>query len=81
MRITYAAKGMIEWQMALDVKGAIVRICFTGGSMGTNGVIPAKYVTENEVMQRLIESTKEFKSGRIFVYSKVKVRKDEKGSA
>lgn len=68
MKKTYAARGMLDWQMALNIKGAIVRICFSGGSMGSNGVVPAKYTTDNDVIQYLIEHTKEFKSGRIYVW-------------
>ena len=68
MKKTYAARGMLDWQMALNIKGAIVRICFSGGSMGSNGVVPAKYTTDNDVIQYLIEHTKEFKSGRISVW-------------
>ena len=67
-RKTYAARGMLDWQMALNVGGALLRIRFSGGSMGSNGVIPAKYITDNEVIQHLIEESREFKSGRIFLY-------------
>lgn len=64
---TYAARGMLDWQMALDIKGAIVKIRFSGGSMGPNGVIPARYPTENEAIQKIIENTREYRTGRIFL--------------
>lgn len=67
---TYAARGLIEWQMALNICGALIRLSFTGGTMGSNGVIPAKYTTENEVLQTLIEQSPHFTSGRIFLYRK-----------
>ena len=67
MTKTYAARGMIDWQWALNVNGAIFKIWFTGGSMGSNGVIPAKYTTDNEVIQTIIEKTKEYKSNRIIL--------------
>ncbi|MCH5227309.1 MAG: hypothetical protein J1F16_05775 [Muribaculaceae bacterium] len=66
---TYAARGLLDWQMALNVAGAIIRICFTGGSMGSNGVIPAKYTTDNPAMQAIIEKTRSFTSGKIYIYS------------
>ena len=69
IRKTYAARGMIDWQMALNIKGAIIKICFSGGSMGSNGVIPAKYVTDNEVIQYLIEQCPEYEAGRIYLIS------------
>lgn len=68
MKKTYAARGLLDWQMALNVGGAIIRIAFSGGTMGSNGVIPAKYTTDNIAIQRIIENTKEYKSGKIFVY-------------
>lgn len=75
---TYAARGLLDWQLALNVGGAIIRICFSGGSMGSNGVVPAKYVTENPAIQRIIEETDQYKSGRIFVYSAEKEGSSEK---
>lgn len=75
IRKTYAARGMIDWQMALNIKGAVIKICFSGGSMGSNGVIPAKYTTENEVIQHLLEKSDEYKNGRIILISEEWVEK------
>lgn len=75
IRKTYAARGMIDWQMALNIKGAVIKICFSGGSMGSNGVIPAKYTTENEVIQHLLEKSDEYKNGRILLISEEWVEK------
>lgn len=66
MKETYCARGLLDWQMALNVGGAIIKICFSGGSMGTNGVIPARYITDNEAIQKIIEDTKYYKSGKIY---------------
>lgn len=68
MKKTYAARGLLDWQMALNVGGAIIRICFSGGSMGTNGVIPAKYTTDNPAIQRIIENSPQFLDQRIILY-------------
>lgn len=73
---TYAARGMIDWQMAINVKGAIIKIPFTGGSMGSNGVIPAKFTTDNPVIQQLLEKSKVFKTHRIVLYSVEKPKKE-----
>lgn len=70
MTTTYAAKGLLDFQMALNVNGAVIRLCFSGGSMGSNGVIPAKYTTDNEAIQKMIEKSPQFKNGRIYLYSK-----------
>ena len=76
---TYAARGLLDWQFALNVSGAIIRICFCGGSMGSNGVLPAKYTTDNEAIQKIIENTEQFKRGKIFLYhiQKVEEKKTE----
>lgn len=76
MRKTYAARGLLDWQMALNIGGAIIRICFSGGSMGSNGVIPAKYTTDNEAIQKMIEATPAFVCGKIFIYQKCRLDKD-----
>lgn len=44
--------------------------------MGTNGVLPAKYVTENEAIQKIIEDTPHFTSGRIFLLKSEAIRKE-----
>ena len=79
---TYAARGLLEFQMALTGSGAILRICFSGGSMGFNGVVAAKYTTDNPAIQRMIESSDHFKDGRVYLYSSEEVKKkrdDSKG--
>lgn len=68
-KVTYAARGLLEWQMALNVGGAIIKILFSGGTMGSNGVVPAKYSTDNEAIQKMIEQSPAFKSNRIFIYN------------
>lgn len=75
---TYAARGLLDWQLALNVSGAIIRLWFTGGSMGSCGVLPAKYTTDNPAVQRLIEESDHFKSGRIYIYYVEEEEKEEK---
>lgn len=69
MKKTYAARGLLDFHMALDVHGAIIRLYFSGGSMGTNGVVPAKYTTDNEALQKLIEHSPQFESNRIYLHT------------
>ena len=66
VRKTYAVRGLIEWQMTLDVAGALLRINFTGGSMGTNGVRPARFTTTNPALQKLIEKSRHFSEGKVY---------------
>lgn len=77
MKKTYAVRGLIEWQMALNAGGLTLKICFTGGRMGLNGVVPAKYTTESPAIQKMIEATEYFRQGRIFVYE-AEIRKIDK---
>lgn len=69
---TYAARGLLDFRMALNAGGAIIRIVFSGGMMGANGVVSAKYTTDNPAIQRLIEASPQFKSHRIFLFSEKK---------
>lgn len=66
---TYAARGLLDFNTALDMAGAIMRISFTGGYMGQTGVISAKYTTDDPAIQKIIEDSKQFKSGRIYLFS------------
>ena len=65
MKITYFAKGLLEFRMNINLNGAILKINFTGGTMGSNGVIPARYETDNPAIQKIIRESPQFKSGKI----------------
>ena len=73
VRKTYAARGLLDFKMALTAGGALIRICFSGGSMGTNGVISAKYTTDNPALIHLIEMSHQYKSNRIYLYKTEKI--------
>lgn len=65
---TYGVRGLLEWDMALRAGEAVVRLHFGGGSMGTNGVVCAKYSTDNAALQRLIEGSVHFRTGRVYLH-------------
>lgn len=69
-RKTYGVRGLLEWKMTLRAGRARIKIAFTGGSMGGNGVIPAKYTTENAAIQRLIESSEYFRCDKVYLHGK-----------
>lgn len=56
----YEARGLLELDFELSRGGVTIRIPFTGGSMGSNGVISARYSTSSRVIQHLIESSPAF---------------------
>lgn len=60
MTKTYIARGLLDYQATLNVGGAMIRICFSGGSMGTNGIISARYTTDNAALQKIIENSPYF---------------------
>ena len=54
--------------MTLRVGEARLRVNFTGGSRGVNGVVPAKYVTDSPAVQQLIESSSHFRCGKVYLH-------------
>lgn len=63
--VTYRAKGLIEWRVALDAGGATLTVDFTGGCMSANGLVAGKYETSNRAIQAIIESSGYFRDGLI----------------
>ena len=61
----YIAKGLLEFRMTINVGGAMVRIPFTDGAMGYNGIIPASFITDNAALQAMIEDSRQFIKGVI----------------
>lgn len=62
---TYGVYGIMEWVALIPAAGRVLRIHFKGGSMTGYGVVPATYSTENAVVQRLIEQSPHYASGKI----------------
>ena len=80
VRKTYAARGLLDFKMAINAGGAIIRLCFSGGAMGANGVISAKYTTDNAAVIKLIEKSPQFLSKRIYVYHEEKIKEEDEVS-
>ena len=66
-RITYGVRGMMEYQALIPVGKATLRIMFTDGSMNSLGSHPAKFTTNNFMVQHAIENSSDFRRGRIQV--------------
>lgn len=66
-RITYGVRGMMEYQALIPVGKATLRILFTDGSMNSLGAHPAKFTTDNFMIQHAIENSSDFKRGKIQV--------------
>jgi len=65
MRNTYGVKGLMEWECQIRNGKTLLHVTFTGGTQTEYGVTPAKYSTDNPVIQRIIENSDYFKRGRI----------------
>ena len=66
-QITYGVSGMMEYQAVVKVGKKNVSINFSDGSISAMGTNPATYTTDNIIMQNAIESSYEFKRGRIHI--------------
>lgn len=66
-RITYGVRGMMEYQALIPVGKATLKILFTDGSMNSLGAHPAKFTTDNFMVQHAIENSSDFRRGRIQV--------------
>lgn len=64
-RVTYAISGLLEFVLRIQAGAAAVEVHFTGGQLSGYGTVPATYSTSDPVMIKLIESSTEFRSGRI----------------
>lgn len=66
-KITYGVPGLVDWVAQIKVGAATVNVHFSGGALTAYGVTPAEYTTDNPFLQRVIEQSQYFKSGRIRV--------------
>ncbi len=68
---TYGAHGLMEWYCRINCGGTSVNLPFKGGTISGTGSTPAKYTTENPLLQAIIENSEHFRSGRIVLISVV----------
>lgn len=64
-RITYGVAGMMEYQAVIKVGKKNVNILFSDGSVTAMGTNPATFTTDNIILQIAIESSSDYKRGRI----------------
>lgn len=70
MKKTYFVRDLIEWKIILplnSVQKPFVEIEFTGGSHTGYGITPARFTTEDPVIQARLEASKWFANGRIYI--------------
>ena len=70
---TYAIRGLSEWYGKLKAGSLTVNAAFTGGTASPSGARPAYMVVRDPVQQFVIENSKEFKDGFIYVEMKQEI--------
>lgn len=61
----------MEWVALIECGKATVKVHFSGGSLTGYGVTPAEFTTQNPMTQAIIENSKEFKRGKIFLLREI----------
>lgn len=70
MKKTYAIHGYMEFVARIPLAaGRMLDVPFTGGKQNGYGVTPARFSTDDPVLQKLIEKSPMFRAGRITKYS------------
>lgn len=72
----YGVRHLMEWQCIIVHNGAKFNFAFTDGTATGYGVTPARYSTDNPVLQQVIENSSHFKSGKIFLEKKIVLEND-----
>lgn len=72
-KITYGVPGLVDWVAQIKAGAATVKVHFVGGALTSYGVTPAEYTTANPFIQKVIEQSSHFKSGRIIELRKTTV--------
>lgn len=65
MKKRYEVRGMMEWHTVFAAGRSRIRVSFIGGHLCGGGSTPAVYETSDPVVQKVIERSGAFRSGRI----------------
>lgn len=63
----------MEWSAMIPAGSARINIHFSGGALTGYGVTPAEYSTDDLLIQRIIESSDYFKTGKITILRTIEV--------
>lgn len=66
MKKTYAVRGMLDYHIDIPAGAARIKIPFTGGAFTKYGNLPALFATSDAVIQKIIETSKPYREGRIY---------------
>lgn len=69
--------GQISCSMIFRLQKMRVRVNFEGGSLTSQGIVPAIYKTSDTLIQHIIESSDKFNSGAVYVKESVDLGEEE----
>lgn len=72
----YGVEGLVDWKAQISAGRAKVIVHFAGGALTRFGVTPAEFTTKDAFIQRVIEDSGYFKSGRIRILSTTEIPDD-----
>lgn len=61
----YGIHGLLEWHGVVESPSVKMKVDFTNGSVTSYGVAPATFITSDPLTQHVMESSEQFKGGRI----------------
>jgi len=76
---TYGIFGMVEQSCLIPIGSGHLRVNFAKGSLSSNGVTPATFVTTNAVVQSAIENSDKYKNGIIKLVRSVSLSVEDDG--
>lgn len=79
----YGVKGVIEWHALIPCGKSTMSVKFTGGTLTGYGISPARFATNDRMVQDIIERSEYFKCGKIIlmnVYGEVNDNASDKSS-
>lgn len=65
MKKQYLVHGLLEWQVNIPAGRIMIPVNFSGGRFSGYGITPASFATSDPVLQKAIEASSYFVSGRI----------------
>lgn len=63
--VTYGVYGLIDWRARIPLGPARLTVTFSGGALTKYGTSPAEFTTSDPFIQRAVEDSEYFRSGRI----------------
>ena len=72
-KITYGVPQMMEYHIVVPVGKSKVNVVFTDGTTNAMSASPAKFTTDNLMLQIAIQNCRDFKRGRIIIISEIEL--------